>query len=215
MKINIKDISGISRSQKILLSLFKLASGTQKQVRFEDIAVEAFLNFPSDFQLKGYPEYPDTGDIIHKPLYSELKKAGYVLSGNKFFSLTPKGIAYSNNIFGKSVEAGKTAVSLHDKFSAVQQKELERIKNSTAYHLYSQNKKEDILDIDFYAYLGVTVRTDKSDFLGRMKTVEDAISSVEDKSGELYKILNGLHKYLKEKFENNINYVLDMKGGKR
>ena len=95
-----KDFSQIrlTRPQKILLTLYELSGGTNKQIRFEDIAVTAFRNFNADFQLKGYPEYPDTGDIIHKPLYSELKKNGYVLSGNKYFSLTPKGIAYAGKL---------------------------------------------------------------------------------------------------------------------
>src|SRR3989344_3421649 len=88
----------LTRSQKILISLYQLANGTNKQIRFEDIAVTAYKNFTADFQLKGYPQYPDTGDIIHKPLYSELKKGGYVLSGNKYFSLTPKGIVYAKKL---------------------------------------------------------------------------------------------------------------------
>src|SRR3989344_7149973 len=101
MKMKIKKnypILSFTRPQKILLTLYKLSGGTNKQIRFEDIAVKAYRNFTADFQLKGYPGYPDSGDIIHKPLYSELKKNGYVLSGNKFFSLTKKGIDYAEKL---------------------------------------------------------------------------------------------------------------------
>jgi len=209
--MEINNIAGINRSQKILLSLYKISGNSSKQVRFEDIAVEAFINFPTDFQLRGYPQYPDAGDIIHKPLYVELKKAGYILSGNKYFSLTPKGIEFCKQLTGGKINlSDKHAV---DKLSAVQQKEIERIKNSSAFKLFATEKRDDILDIDFYAYLGVTVRTDKHDFLGRLNTVEDAINSVEDKSGELYSMLNELHQYLMSRFKENISYFVG--GGKK
>lgn len=206
----------LTRSQKILISLYQLADGTNKQVRFEDIAVRAFKNFSADFQLKGYPQYPETGDIIHKPLYSELKKGGYVLSGNKYFSLTPKGIVYAKKLLRESekeMQLGKNTSFV--KLTADQQKELERLKGSKAVELFLNGKKEEILDIDFYSYLEVTVRTNKYDFLGRLTTVEDAINATKGKSDELYKKLRECHAFLLEKFKGNIDFVRNSKGGKR
>ncbi len=207
----------LTRSQKILVTLYELSEGTNKQIRFEDIAVNVFLNFKADFQLKGYPEHPDTGDIVHKPLYSELKKGGYVLSGNKYFSLTPKGIEYAKRLIKpatNSIEDSKN-IKTFVKLTADQQKELERIKNSTAVDLYLNGKKEEILDIDFYSYLGVTVRTNKFDFLGRLTTVEEAIKAIKEKSDELYVRLRECHKFLMERFKENIEFVQKSKGGHR
>lgn len=206
----------LTRSQKILISLFQLANGTNKQIRFEDIAVTAYKNFTADFQLKGYPQYPDTGDIIHKPLYSELKKGGYVLSGNKYFSLTPKGIVYAKKLLRvseKEIKPGKTSAFV--KLTADQQKELDRLKTSKAVELFLNGKKEEVLDIDFYSYLEVTVRTNKYDFLGRLTTVEDVINATKGKSDELYKKLRECHAYLLERFKGNIDFVRNSKGGKR
>lgn len=207
----------LTRSLKILVTLYELSDGSGKQIRFEDIAVTAFRSFPADFQLKGYPQYPDTGDIIHKPLYSELKKHGYVLSGNKYFSLTPKGIAYAKQITGgdTDVSASVGKASSYVKLTADQQKELARLKASTAVDLYMQGKKEQVLDIDFYSYLGVTVRTDKNTFLGRLSTVEDAIKATKSKSDELYKKLRECNEYLLNHFKSNIEFVKNSKGGKR
>jgi hypothetical protein len=208
--------SKLTRSQKILISLFQLANGTNKQVRFEDIAVTSYKNFTADFQLKGYPQYPDTGDIIHKPLYSELKKGGYVLSGNKYFSLTPKGIVYAKKLLRVSEkEVGQGKAPSFVKLTADQQKELERLKSSKAVELFLNGKKEEILDIDFYSYLEVTVRTNKYDFLGRLTTVEEAINATKDKSDELYKKLRECHAYLLNKFRDNLDFVRNSKGGKR
>lgn len=204
----------LTRSQKILLTLFDLSKGTNKQIRFEDIAVTAYQKFKNDFQLRGYPQYPDTGDIIHKPLYSELKKKGYVLSGNKYFSLTPKGIEYAKRLTHSSgVKTCDTGSYI--KLSADQQKELERVRNSTAVELFLQGKENEILDIDFYSYLGVTVRTNKFDFLGRLSTVENAINATKNKNDALYKKLRECHTFLINRFRENIEFVNKSKGGKR
>jgi len=212
-----KDITSLklTRPQKILVTLYQLSDGTNRQVRFEDIAVGVYKNFTADFQLRGYPQYPDTGDIVHKPLYSELKKGGYVLSGNKYFSLTPKGIAYAKKLLRvseKETVPGKTASV---KLTADQQKELDRLKSSKAVELFLNGKKEEILDIDFYSYLEVTVRTGKNDFLGRLTTVEDAINATKNRSDILYKKLRECHEYLLKRFKMNIDFVRNSKGGKR
>lgn len=216
MKIN-KDITSLklTRSQKILISLYQLSNGTTKQVRFEDIAVQTYKNFTADFQLKGYPQYPDTGDIIHKPLYSELKKGGYVLSGNKYFSLTPKGITYAKKVLRISETDTSSSKKSQVKLTADQQKELDRLKTSSAVELFIKGKGEEILDIDFYSYLGVTVRTNKNAFLGRLSAVEDAINATKGKSDELYAKLRECHEFLLSKFKENIEFVKQSKGGNR
>ncbi|OGE32710.1 hypothetical protein A3J19_03595 [Candidatus Daviesbacteria bacterium RIFCSPLOWO2_02_FULL_41_8] len=211
--------NNLSRAQKILISLYKLAGGTKKQVRFEDIAVKVYKTFKADFQLRGYPQYPDTGDIVHKPLYSELKKAGFVLSGNKYFSLTAKGTEYGKRLLKSAGMDNKSRdTNTGDdfvKFTISQQKEIERIRDSAAFNLYTEGKKEEIIDIDFYSYLGVTVRTNKYDFLGRFSIVKDAIEATKSKSLPLYKQLTDCHEYLINKFKENIDYVKNTKGGKR
>lgn len=215
MNNDIKSLK-LTRSQKILISLYQKANGTNRQIRFEDIAVAAFTNFSADFQLKGYPQYPDTGDIIHKPLYSELKKGGYVLSGNKYFSLTPKGITYAKKLLRVSEkEPASGKASSFIKLTADQQKELDRLKTSSAVELFLKGKGDEILDIDFYSYLGVTVRTNKNTFLGRLSTVEDAIYATQEKSEELYTKLRECHKFLLAKFNENIEFVKQSKGGNR
>lgn len=214
--VNVNFPVQLTRQQKILVTLYVLADGKNKQIRFEDIAVSAYKNFNADFQLKGYPQYPDTGDIIHKPLYSELKKHGYVLSGNKYFSLTRKGIEYAKTLLKDSTYVdNQNKKTNYVKLTADQQKELDRLKSSAAVTLFLEGKKENILDIDFYSYLEVTVRTDKNSFLGRLSSVEDAIDATKGRSDKLYKKLIECHKYLISRFKENIEFVKNSKGGKR
>ena len=215
-----KGIANINftRAQKILIALYKLSNGSKKQVRFEDIAVKFYKLFQADFQLKGYPQYPDTGDIVHKPLYSDLKKNGYVLSGDKYFSLTSKGIEYGKKLLNFSEDNGEFIMDAQNKdfvkLTTTQEKEIQRIRESAAFELYITGKKDEIIDIDFYSYLGVTVRSRKFDFLGRMTTVEDAINATVNKSPSLFKQLSECHQFLINKFKENIDYVKNSKGGK-
>lgn len=212
-----QNTSSLTRSQKILVTLYQLAKGTTRQIRFEDIAVGVYKNFSEDFQLKGYPQYPDTGDIVHKPLYSELKKGGYVLSGNKYFSLTTKGISHAHQLMetqvkDKSIIGDKKHV---EKLTVDQQKELERLKNSTAVELFLKGEADAILDIDFYSYLGVTVRTDKNNFIGRLNAVQDAITAIKVKNLPLHQSLSNCHKFLLEQFKENVEYVMNSKGNRK
>ncbi len=83
-------MSSLSKPQKILAVMFELCRGEHKALQYEDIVVAAFKRYPEDFQLRGYPQFPDSSDI-HKPLY-KMKGEGLVRSANKTFELTERGI---------------------------------------------------------------------------------------------------------------------------
>ena len=162
----------ISRPEKILVAMFQLADGTNQPLEYEDIVVKSWQLFPDEFGLRKYVhKYPDSSDQ-HKPLYGPLKDKGYVLSGNKKFRLTEKGISHA-------AELGRTlngeAAPKGDRLSRDNEAQLKRICGTDAFNLYAQGQKERILDTDFYTYLGVTVRTEKHEFLGRLQTVSDAV----------------------------------------
>lgn len=196
----------LSRSQKILISLFKIAKGKKKPIRFEDIVVRAFRDFPIDFQLRGYPKFPDSGDIIHKPLYTDLKKNGFLTSGEKYFTLTDKGIRFvKDNILNSNYI--KKNNSEARRLTKDEQKTLERVKSSMALELYLQKKSEEILDVDFYNFLGTSVRTKKYDFISKLNEISDLIDILNYNKEPLGKILNELNKFLKKKFEKNIEFA--------
>ncbi len=158
----------ISKPQKILSVMFDLAKGESKPLLYEDIVVSAFQRYPEDFQLRGYPQFPDSSDI-HKPLYS-MKQDGLVRSANKSFLLTPHGLDVARDLLG--------VVDAHrDRLTKPEENEINRILKSQAFQLFQEGQSRRILDTDFYEYLGVSVRTPKSDFLGRISNVDQAISA--------------------------------------
>jgi len=194
----------IPRPEKILVAMFQLSDGTNKPLEYEDIVVKSWELFPDEFGLRKYVhKYPDSSDQ-HKPLYGPLKDKGYVLSGNKKFRLTEKGIAYVSEL--EKALKGKTSGSENSgRLSRNNETQLKRICETDAFRLFSNGQKEKILDTDFYTYLGVTVRTERHEFLGRLKTVEDAVADASRISDNpKYAITVPLHKFLCEQFKGII-----------
>lgn len=185
------------RHQKILVAMFQLADGAGKPCKYEDIVVKAFRLFPEEFQLRGYPQYPDSSDI-HKPLYGPLKRLGLVKAANKYFSLTSAGLdTASRLVSGKRRERREPSGA---RMSRDHVNEVSRLLKTSAMELLLQDQRDRILDTDFYSYLGVTVRTPRNDFLGRMAAVSGAIAAAQSESFAGAPQLGELHAYLVGRF---------------
>lgn len=195
----------LSQLEKILLTMYELSRGTRENLKFEDIVVGLFKKYPQDFHLRGYPKYPDS-ELVEKAIYSRnLKRYGLINYGNKNFSLTNKGIITAKRL-EKNIQGKKLASEI--RFSRHGEEEISRIKSSDAFvNLFLTGKKDKILDTDFYDYLGVTVRTGRNDFLGRLKTIEDSVKELsEAKEDPLYEKLAEYHKFMLNKFQDIIEY---------
>ncbi len=194
-------MSEIPRPEKILIAMLRLSGGSNRPLEYEDIVVQAWKLFPEDFGLRKYVrEHPDASDI-HKPLYGPLKGRGFVLSGNKKFKLTEKGISYAAEL--EKVQQGLTTIEsvlsspIPDRLSRDKERELKRILDSEAFGLFAVGEKEKILDTDFYAYLGATVRTKPHEFMGRLNTVADAVGDAERlQSNPKHVMAAELHRFL-------------------
>lgn len=197
-----KSAVDLSRADKLLLVMYELSGGERKSLRFEDIVVAAFKKYPDDFHLRGYPEFPDSGDLVHKPLYDS-RKEGLLEVGNKVFTLTPRGLLSAERL--TNVLRGRDIVK-SGRLSAFAEKEINRIEGLEALRLFVNGEVDKILDTDFFNYLGVTVRTPKNDFIGRLKTVQEAIEELKnaDSKTELRERVLSFHKFMTEKFTNII-----------
>jgi len=170
----------IPRPEKILLAMLQLSDGSNLPLEYEDIVVKSWQLFPEEFGLRKYVhEYPDSSDQ-HKPLYGTLKDKGYVLSGNKKFRLTEKGIGYATELERAwkgqmPLPKAMGAMDKADRLSRDKEAQLKRICGTDAFKLFAEGQKERILYTDFYTYLGVTVRIEKHEFQGQLKTVSDAV----------------------------------------
>ncbi len=196
----LEDRLDLQRPDKIIVAMYQLSDGSTRALKYEDIVVKAFEMYPHDFALRGYPKYPDSSDI-HKPLYGPLKRAGLVLTGNKRFRLTPKGVE-KGRLLGK---LGGGRSNSADRLTRTDEGELDRIYQTEAFKLFVTGEREKILDTDFCSYLGVTVRTEKNEFLGRLNTVGDAVTSGRKIVGDIRaEKIEELHQYLIERFADLI-----------
>ena len=206
----------IPRPEKILIAMLRLSGGSSRPLEYEDIVVQAWRLFPEDFGLRKYVrEHPDASDI-HKPLYGPLKARGLVLSGNKKFKLTEKGVSYATELekVGQGLATIESVLTtpVPDRLSRDKETELKRVLDTDAFALFAVGEKEKILDTDFYAFLGATVRTKPHDFLGRLNTVGDAVGDAERLGSNPKHILAAeLHRFLCGKFAP----IIERKKGSR
>jgi hypothetical protein len=188
--------------EKLLLVIYEMSLQRKSTLKYEDFAVKAFKKYP-EFQLRGYPEYPDT-EHISKRLY-DLRKEGLIKLHNKFITLTEKGKTHAKQLI--KAQSGISR-KLSQKLSRDILSEINRIKNTDAFQLFSTDKKDQIVDTDFFAYLGTTVKTERTDFRARIKTIQDVIDSIKGK--DEYKIINELHNHLFERFKHIIKEKLSI-----
>jgi hypothetical protein len=197
------DKMGSSRPEKILLAVYELSSHKTLPCKYEDIVVKAFEMFPEEFQLRGYPKYPDSSDI-HKPLYGQLKRLGLIRSANKYFSLTEKGLSMATELSAVVFKKSKTDSKI-DRLTRDMAAEIERVRNCQAFQFFVAREPDKILDTDFYYYLGVTVRTGKNDFLGRLRVVTEAVeTAAKIDPNDLNKKVVEFHGVLLKKFDDLI-----------
>lgn len=196
----------LSRTDKILVVLYELSGGTTKNLHYEDIVVALFKKYPKDFAMRGYPEYPDSEGVNHEFYRGDMKKSGKINYSNKIFSLTDKGLNYVEKLFDSSNHKEPVHVEKLPRFA---NKEIERIRKTEGFKLFIGGETEKLNDTDFYTYLGVTPRTLKNDFIGRLNTMNDAIKELGEavnKSDVDLKVID-YHKFLlEEKFKNIVDY---------
>lgn len=191
--------------EKLLIIIYKMSLKQKSPLKYEDVYVKAFKKYPNDFQLRGYPDYLDT-ELMSKKIY-DLRKNGALQVHRKFITITEKG----KTVAEKLLQSGTTH-SNNDALSKALSRDIlnqvERIKNTDAFLLFADDKKDQIVDTDFFAYLGTTVRTERTDFRARIKTVQDVIENI--KVSDEYKIIVELHTYLFEKFKDLIKTKLSI-----
>lgn len=197
----------LPRWQKLLLVLFELSEGSKRQLKFEDIVVGAFKRFPETFHLRGYKQYPDSGDLIHKPLY-DMRPSGLVTAHQKMFSLTDKGSTAARKLIKMTKKGGR----INYKPSRDVGKEVERILSTEAFDLFRQGERDRILDTDFFQYIGASVHSTKNEFKNRLESVEYAVEEAKSYyPKDVHKLLLGCHSYLTDRFKEIIGQMGEKK----
>jgi hypothetical protein len=193
------------RPEKILVAMYELSGGTTKSLKYEDIVVKAFQMFPEEFSLRGYPQFPDSSDI-HKPLYGPLKRHGMIRAASKSFALTESGVEFVRRLRSQGSRRSNSSEG-GERFPRDAGAEIERMLQSAAFKFYVEGRKEKILDTDFYAFLGCTVRTPRNEFLGRLNRTEEAVheaARLRHPTPEISEQVKSTFSFVKQQFQDII-----------
>jgi len=166
----------MSQIELILISIYHLTGGEIRQVEFEQVVVESYRLFPDVFQLKGFPNFPDSAQI-EKRIYDKLKPAGLVRVASRKLELTEYGQEKAKYLFEKY--QGKVVTENdQEMLSSREQKLWKKLINLDGFKIFLEDSEKSPLDIDVYDFYGISVRTGESEIHGRMKTINDLIEKI-------------------------------------
>ena len=179
--MNPKRYSSLSKSEKILIAMGELDKKVKNKITVEDVAVKLWQLWPSEFCMRGYPQYPnvDIQKYITKLLDNNLVNGGVFN-----YKITEKGIEQFNKliILKNNKNPRKDEVSAEE--PRYIKSEITRIINSRVFRYFLDNKEPKFLESDFFDFLGTSARSlstkDRNVFINRYNTmVKDVISYCE------------------------------------
>lgn len=186
----------LTKKEKILYTIVKMNRNNDKVLRYEDVLVNVFNQFPKDFQIRFYPQYPDT-DTIRRALY-QLIPEGFIRISNRNCSLTQKGKLKGqemiNIIDGEEISIGGRRDFNYNK-------EIKRLLSLEGFQMFLKGEYEEIIDQDFYEFFRTSVRTNKLEFKGKIKQTNEVIETYKDNNAISAKKLYEYSSYLENKFQ--------------
>ncbi|MGC8621859.1 MAG: hypothetical protein ACP5U0_08110 [Caldisphaera sp.] len=150
------------QTEKILLSFYSLMLRTEKKkIVLEDVAVAAWKDNPTEFCMRGYKEHPDVERI--RRVLSKLVSEGYISGNVNGYKITEKGEIIANSLQNK--ESTKEVIPAIENAEASRKlrSEMLRLINSKIFREFlnakATSKKIDLLESDFFEFLGTSPRS--------------------------------------------------------
>ncbi len=165
-------LSALSKSEKILVAIYKLGQSDKNKITVEDVAVKLWKMWPSEFCMRGYPQYPNV-DI--QKYITKLLDNNLIVGGVYNYKITEKG----KQIFEKITDLEHKKDKKMGEVTAEQPRyirsEVKRIINSNVFKYFLKDESAHFLESDFFEFLGTSARSlstkDKNIFLTRLNTV--------------------------------------------
>lgn len=185
----------LTKKDKILYTITKMFNEKGKLLRYEDILVNVYETFPQDFQIRFYPQYPDT-DTIRRALY-QLIPEGYIRIANRNCALTREGKAQGNKII---IFLDGDNVQIDGRRDSNYNAEIKRLFRLEGFDMYQNKKLDKIIDQDFYEFFRSSVRTKPLELRGKIKQIDEIIKRYSHDNPKLSKILFEYSSFLQNKF---------------
>jgi len=185
----------ITKKDKILYTIIKMYNDKSLLLRYEDILVKVFKSFPEDFQIRFYPEFPDT-DSIRRALY-QLIPEGYIRISNRNCALTKEGIDKGLEII-KYIDGND--IQIDGRRDLNYNSEIKRLLALQGFNMFSSGHSDKIIDQDFYEFYRVSVRTRKLEIIGKINQTSLVIKRYFEDNKVVAEKINEYSLYLQQKF---------------
>lgn len=164
--------------EMVLLAMARAAGWSTKRLPYEDLVLQAWREFPSEFSLRNHPEHPDASDI-HKRLYQSLKPAGLVISlGNKVFRLTEDGVATAREL--EASTAGANTAPPQRRLSRSDRSYLQHAISSSAFRTWLAGAASDLIDYDARLFFQFSTGTPVAERRLKVAAADRAIMRAEE-----------------------------------
>jgi len=186
----------LTKTDKILYTITLMECQSKRLLKYEDVIVKVYESFPKDFQIRNYPQYPDS-DTIRRAMYSMIPQ-GLLRIKNRNCTLTKSGREKGNKLImfinGDTilVEARKDS-----NFDI----EIKRLLRLEGFIMYRNKDFQNIIDQDFYDFYKATVRTNSLELIGKMKQVNDLVKKYSQEISLHSKELFEYSRFLKSNFK--------------
>ncbi len=165
-KFDPKIYTGIALNDLVTYAVYFL-SQSGKEIIEEDIVASCFLMFPKRFELRGYPQWPDSNVVAKR--WIDCRGKGYITGSTKDgFSLTPKGLKLAEKV-GKILGGQRSPVSRLGEGKVRTEKRtragrfVRALEESTAYKLFEQDGENAVIsEFDFRGMLLCTMESSPS-----------------------------------------------------
>jgi len=195
----------LSQAELVLLAIYRASNRASIRIPFEEIVIRAWKDFPNEFSLNNYPQYPDSYPVS-KRLTSDLITGRLVISVSKeFYKLTEKGLESAKEIEDKisGEEPGK--VFAERLLNREQQEIIKYTSRTRTFSSWKQGKKDDLIDFDARMFFQFSTGTALKERKRRVETVKEAIDRAVSLKVKEADALKELCDFLVQKF----SYLLE------
>lgn len=203
--MNPENLTALSKSEKMLVAIYELYKKKGGNITVEDVAVQLWKTWPTEFCMRGYPQYPNV-DI--QKYITKILDYNLVTGGVYNYKITEKGKEFAESLTNveRKKESKKGLVTAEQ--PRYIRSEITRIINSKVFKYFISNDKTQLLESDFFEFIGTSARSlstkDKNIFFTRYKIItNDIIPYCKDnqKSDEYLKKTITLWEILSKQFQ--------------
>ncbi len=168
----VENLSALGKSDKILIGMFELSKLNKNKITVEDVSVKIWQMWPSEFCMRGYPQYPNV-DI--QKYITKLLDNNFITGGVYNYKITEKGKDYVKSLIEEKHQKSRKKGEVSAEEPRHIRSEISRIINSKVFKYYLEDTSAKFLESDFFEFLGTSARSlstkDRNVFLTRYNTI--------------------------------------------